>query len=69
MAQNLKSGLKTTEFWLVVVSNLLTIIAAMKGIIPPKTAAIVVAVLTGIHDVLRNLLKIKVDSSSSETHI
>lgn len=55
--KDLKAGIKTTEFWLVVVSNLLTIAGTLKGIIPAKYSAIIIAVLTGIYTILRSYLK------------
>jgi len=53
----MKSGVKTTEFWMTVVSNLVTIIGALGGNIEPEKAAILLAVLNGIYSVLRSLVK------------
>lgn len=52
-----KSGWRTTEFWLVIVSNLLTIAGALQGVIGAETAAVIVAVLNGIYGVLRTIAK------------
>ena len=53
----MKAGIKTTEFWMTVVSNLLVVVAALEGILPAETAGVIVAVLTGIYGVLRALAK------------
>ena len=53
----MKSGIKTTEFWLTAVSQLMTLAGALNGVIDPKTAAVISAVLTGIYGVLRTLAK------------
>lgn len=52
-----KSGWKTSEFWLTILSNLITIAGALNGIIDPKTAAIVLAVLNGLYTTLRTVAK------------
>lgn len=57
MNNEVKSGIKTTEFWLTVVTNLITIIGTLKGVIPAETMAIILAVLNGIYTVLRSLVK------------
>lgn len=53
----MKSGIKTTEFWLVVITNLITVVGALKGIIPAEIATITITVLTAIYTVLRSLVK------------
>ena len=53
----MKSGWKTSEFWLTIISNLVTIAGALQGIIDPKTAAIVLAVLNGLYTTLRTVAK------------
>lgn len=62
-ATNVKSGWKTTEFYLTILSNLITIAGALNGIIDPKTAAIVLAVLNGLYTTLRTIAK----SGTTET--
>lgn len=52
-----KSGIRTSEFWLLVISNLMTIAGTLQGVIPPDTGAIIVASLTGIYNVLRTIAK------------
>ena len=52
-----KSGWKTTEFWLVVLSNIATVIPALSGVIPPEKAATILAVVNGIYGIVRALTK------------
>lgn len=54
-----KSGWKTSEFWMTVVSNLITIVGALKGVIPAETAAVIVAVLNGLYTIGRDVVKAK----------
>lgn len=53
----MKAGHKTTEFWLTIVSNLITIAGALQGMIDGKTAAVILAVLNGVYTVLRTIAK------------
>ena len=57
MEKKTKSGIATSEFWLTVVTNLITIAGALNGVLDPKTAAIVMASLNGVYGVLRTLAK------------
>jgi hypothetical protein len=52
-----KAGWKTTEFWVTVVINLISVVGVLKGILPAQTAAIILAVLDGLYGVLRTLIK------------
>ena len=52
-----KPGWKTTEFWLVVISNLITIIIALNGVISPEKATTIITILNGVYAVLRSLVK------------
>ena len=54
----MKDGYKTTEFWLTILTNLITIVTAIQGVIPPQTAAIILAVLNGIYTTMRSIVKI-----------
>lgn len=54
---NVKSGWKTTEFWMTVATNLTAVVGALKGIVPEKVAAIAVAVATCVYTVARALTK------------
>lgn len=62
-----KSGYKSSEFWLTIVSNLVTIAGALNGILDAKTAAIVLAVLNGLYTVLRTIAKAGDTASSTTT--
>lgn len=61
-----KSGWKTSEFYLVLITNLITIAGALQGVIDPKTMAIVIASLNGIYGVLRTLVKLNGGSVPAE---
>ena len=56
-ATGTKPGYKTTEFWLVVVSNLTTIVTALNGVVSPEKATVILAILNGIYTILRSLVK------------
>ena len=53
----MKSGKLSTEFWLVIVSNLMTVAAALQGAISAEAMAIIMAVLNGLYASLRTYLK------------
>ena len=38
---HMKSGYKTTEFWLTVCTNIITVVGALQGVLSAETAAIV----------------------------
>jgi len=52
-----KAGIRTSEFWLVVAAVVGSIIAAILRSIDPDTAAIIVAVLGGAYSASRGLAK------------
>lgn len=52
-----KSGWKTSEFWLVLLSNAVAIIPALKGIIPADTASTLVVIINGVYSIVRALTK------------
>ncbi len=52
-----KPGYKTTEFWMTVCTNIVSIVGMLKDVIPPQTAAIIIAVVNGIYGVLRTHAK------------
>lgn len=53
----MKVGWKTSEFWMTVITQLLAVVGALNGVIDPKTAATVVAVLNAVYAILRTLAK------------
>ncbi len=53
----MKAGIKTTEFWLSVISSIIAIVGAVSGLIPAELAAKIVTVLTAIYAGLRTLSK------------
>lgn len=50
-------GFKSTEFWLTVISSLVTMFEAIRGNIDPQVATIVGAVLTAVYTIARALVK------------
>ncbi len=54
---SVKPGIRTTEFWMTIISVLLTVIGSIGNIIPPDTAAVIIAAMTGLYNVLRALTK------------
>jgi hypothetical protein len=60
---NVKAGWKTSEFWLTILSNLITIAGALQGVIDPKTAAVVLAALNGVYTTVRGIVKAKAGES------
>ena len=59
-----KPGYKTTEFWLTLLGNLVTIVGNLKGIIPGQAAAIALVVLDGVYGIMRGLVKINAPPNS-----
>lgn len=53
----MKTGYKTTEFWMVVIANLLNVLGTLNGVIDGKTFAIVSTTLNGAYTVMRTLAK------------
>ncbi len=53
----MKAGIKTTEFWLTIITNLLAVVGVLEGVLPAQTAAVILAVLNGVYGVLRALQK------------
>ena len=52
-----KPGWQCTEFYVTVLSNIIAIVGALKGIIPAQTATIALVILNGIYTILRSLVK------------
>lgn len=57
MDSTIKPGWKTTEFWLSLLSQGVTLIGALKGIIPADKAAMIMAVISGIYGIVRAVTK------------
>ncbi len=53
----LKSGWKTTEFWLTLASSGFAIWLGVQGLIPPETVVTIVAVATLVWTVARTIVK------------
>ena len=50
-------GMKSTEFWLTLITGLTTAFQAFQGSLDPKTATIIGAVLTAIYTIARAYVK------------
>jgi len=59
-------GKYTSEFFLVVFSNVITLIGALKGIIGPELTAGILAVLNGIYTIIRTWRKNSADKKEVE---
>ena len=53
----MNAGFKTTEFWLTILSNIVSIVGSLAGVIPPDVAAIIIAVANGLYGILRSIVK------------
>lgn len=54
---NAKPGYLTTEFWMTILTNIVTLVGALKGVIPDQAAAIILASANGIYGVVRAITK------------
>ena len=52
-----RPGTQTTEFWLAIASNLLTIVAMIAHALPPKYAVPTLSVVNGFYAIGRGLAK------------
>lgn len=52
-----KSGWKTSEFWLVVLSNIAAIVPALNGVIPADKAATLLVIVNSVYAIVRALTK------------
>lgn len=62
-----KPGWKTTEFYLTLLTNLVAIVGALKGVIPDHVATIIVAVANGSYGVVRAITKSNTSGTSDAT--
>ena len=53
----MKTGIKTTEFWLTILANVVAVVGALQGVIPAETAAIIIAALNAVYGFLRTIAK------------
>ncbi len=53
----MKPGLKTTEFWLTIATNVAALAAALADALPPRYAALAGAVSTGLYSIARGWAK------------
>lgn len=55
--EKMKAGVQTTEFWMTILTNIVSIVGALQGVISPEIAAIIVSIANGIYGVLRTIAK------------
>ena len=60
--QKVKPGWKTTEFWMTIATNVVTVAGALKGLIPDDKAALIVAIANAVYGVARALTKATADT-------
>ena len=65
----MKNGIKTTEFWLTVLTQLGVVIGALNGVIPAETATISTIVINAVYTVMRSLSKNPEITTLSKTDI
>lgn len=62
-----KPGWKTTEFWLSIATQLGVVWAAIRGFVPPKTAAIVDVAGAAVYTIARTVAKAVSDIQAAKT--
>ena len=55
---SIKDGIKTTEWWGKVIVQVIAIVGMFQNIIPAEHALALVAVLEGIYNIMRTLVKV-----------
>lgn len=55
--KEVKIGLKSSEFWLTIAGNVVGIIAAVAGVVDPKTAGVLMAIVNGFYAISRGVAK------------
>ena len=53
----MKAGIKTTEFWLTLISVVGLFVPTLMGLISPEKASIVIGILVGIYTAARAIVK------------
>ena len=54
-----KPGIKTTEFWLTILSNLIGVGGLLSGIIPPELGIAIVGIANAVYAFVRAITKSK----------
>jgi hypothetical protein len=63
---NMKTGWKTTEFWMAVFVKTANVVAGLTGIIPPTWAAVLFTASSVGYGITRGMAKIKTASGESK---
>lgn len=50
-------GMKSSEFWLTLITSAITIVQSLQGNLDPKTATIILACLNGVYTIARAFVK------------
>ena len=53
----MKAGIKTSEFWLVILANVILVLGGLKEYISPDTLTIALVILDGVYTSWRTLAK------------
>lgn len=61
-----KPGYKTSEFYLTLLTNVVALIGALKGIIPDSTATIIIAAANAIYGLIRAITKTGTSTGTSD---
>lgn len=61
-----KPGYLTTEFYLTLLTNVVALVGALKGIIPDSTATIVIASANAIYGLIRAITKTGTSTGTSD---
>ena len=56
---SMKAGIKTTEFWGKIFVQVIALAGALKGVLDPELATLIVAVLEGLYGIFRSVVKYK----------
>lgn len=55
----MSEGIKTTEFWMTILTNIVSLVGGLSGMIPAEVSAIIIAVANGVYGILRVITKSK----------
>lgn len=61
-----KSGVRTSEFWLNLLSSTGVFVAALNGVIDDQTAAIIIAASNGLYTIARAAIKAAADIKAAK---
>ncbi len=62
----MKDGIKTSEFWLTVISSLITILLSIEGLIPVEIMTKTITILVGVYTIARTVVKFTTTTKDDE---